>query len=1176
MIRSLSPSLSLVKTKNTCFYIRSLRTFTSTKFLLKNEQQFNEYVTTNAANVQLLSPSLHHQVFPSKSSTVTNLTQREALSKEHLTLQDIWGKKSDSIDPINLKLPGLYGDNIEEHFMRIGLEQTSNILNKAERLANIDLPPLPNSQHVPWRRQAGWTRYDGITGKVEAVDYPLGDALVFDVEVLVTEGHFPTMAVAASSEAWYTWTSPYLITGDKKDQQALIPMGGNNGERLLVGHNVGYDRARIAEEYSRLDSGIKYVDTMSLHIAVAGLCSQQRPAWNSALKKQQEKAESTTTTTPEQLSLHGQHQGNVAGHDSFFDVSAHNSLKDVAKFHCGLEMDKTQRSYFVDGTLQDIQENFNDLMTYCAQDVLTTHKVYQKVLPKFRENCPHPISFGGMVQMGSSFLTVTEKWERYLEKSVQKHKELEDMLDVKLQHLADQARELVDSPEQWQADPWLCQLEWLVNPRQRKLKGAPKWYKDAYDTKAGKLKITTRSRVAPLLLRLKWQGYPLHYLPRQGWCYKVKHDQELNEVHSKKTPILRDDTYSYFKVPHKDGEDANCGNPLAKNYIDAYEDNTLSSEYDAAKEALELNAKSAYWISSRERILGQFVVWDDNNSVNLALPKQLSDDNNNDNNFNKKYGMILPQMVAMGTVTRRAVERTWLTASNAKANRIGSELKSMVQAPEGYKIVGADVDSEELWISSVIGDAQFGFHGATALGWMTLQGTKSEGTDLHSKTAAILGISRNKAKIFNYARIYGAGVKYATSLLLQYSQGMDTETAKTRALDLYSSTKGEKEHRKRNPFKRIFWHGGSESYMFNALEDIALSDDPRTPVLGCAVTDALKPKYTKDKFLTSRINWVVQSSGVDYLHMLLVSMSHLIERYNIDARFMLSVHDEVRYLSSVNDQHRTALALQVANLWTRAMFSYKLGIHNLPQSIAFFSAVDLDHVLRKEPTMTCTTPSHEEEIAVGDTYEILDTIKTLEQQTKHDDDDDDDKMDCLLGKGNTTLGKTLASSTVQEALAHMQHIQGTRRTCDIDFLKAQMYKDYRNKLEPSVDGSKETEEHVNNFDPTIMQMEAEQHRQQKHDMAANDTDELPSPPDFDVSSSSISTSHNKRGTSKRPQQRKWTSSSPMSSTSVIVKPYSSMIPTKQSLYKQRPTATNNRYQGPDAYFAGKNVYLARS
>ena len=37
--------------------------------------------------------------------------------------------------------------------------------------------------------------------------------------------------------------------------------------------------------------------------------------------------------------------------------------------------------------------------------------------------------------------------------------------------------------------------------------------------------------------------------------------------------------------------------------------------------------------------------------------------------------------------------------------------------------------------------------GSTAVGWMTLQGKKSEGTDLHSKTAATIGITREQAKV---------------------------------------------------------------------------------------------------------------------------------------------------------------------------------------------------------------------------------------------------------------------------------------------------------------------------------------------------------------------------------------------------------------------------------------------
>lgn len=38
-------------------------------------------------------------------------------------------------------------------------------------------------------------------------------------------------------------------------------------------------------------------------------------------------------------------------------------------------------------------------------------------------------------------------------------------------------------------------------------------------------------------------------------------------------------------------------------------------------------------------------------------------------------------------------------------DRVGSELKAMVQVPPGYHLVGADVDSQELWIAAVLGEA---------------------------------------------------------------------------------------------------------------------------------------------------------------------------------------------------------------------------------------------------------------------------------------------------------------------------------------------------------------------------------------------------------------------------------------------------------------------------------------
>lgn len=82
------------------------------------------------------------------------------------------------------------------------------------------------------------------------------------------------------------------------------------------------------------------------------------------------------------------------------------------------------------------------------------------------------------------------------------------------------------------------------------------------------------------------------------------------------------------------------------------------------------------------------------------------------------------------------------------------------------------------------------------------------------------------------------------------------------------------------------------------------------------------------QFITSRVNWVVQSSAVDYLHLMLVAMKWLCEEHDIDARFCISIHDEVRYLVSSKDRYRAALALQITNLLTRCACSAFIPAHS--------------------------------------------------------------------------------------------------------------------------------------------------------------------------------------------------------------------------------------------------------
>ena len=57
-------------------------------------------------------------------------------------------------------------------------------------------------------------------------------------------------------------------------------------------------------------------------------------------------------------------------------------------------------------------------------------------------------------------------------------------------------------------------------------------------------------------------------------------------------------------------------------------------------------------------------------------------------------------------------------------------------------------------------------------------------------------------------------------------------------------------------------------------------------------------------------------------------------------------------------RYRAALALHLANLLVRAEVVAQLGLDNMPASGAFFSSVDVDTVMRKEPSADCVTPSN--------------------------------------------------------------------------------------------------------------------------------------------------------------------------------------------------------------------------
>lgn len=939
--------------------------------------------------MQSLSENLYKQIFPNGNKPPP--PELVKLARDHLRRHDLLDKNTDKTEPIAFKVPNLQAPNtqtLDEHFYRLGVDASEPFLQNAKQFAKTELPRRPQK----WEHQSGWTKYyypENGEGPVvvEKVDVPDETMLSFDVEVMWKESPFAVMACAAGPKAWYAWLSPWLL-GETKNEKQLVPLGDPTKDRIIVGHNIGYDRARILEEYDLKQTRNCYLDTMSLHVAVNGMCSQQRPTWMKHQKSRELREKIAQET--DNLELATLLSNNSLTNDEeelWVGRSSINSLRDVAKFHLNLSMDKTVRDDFGELNREEIVAKLDDLLDYCAADVAVTHRVYSIVFPNFLKTCPHPVSFAALRHLSTVILPVNDSWDAYVANAEATYHKLSDAVQDRLVLLTDKALEIKDDPEQWRNDPWLKQLDWsgqeikMTKPRKKgevprpvrnqKMPGMPKWYKDLFPKKDGPINISVRLRVAPLLLRLAWEGHPLVWSDKHGWTFRVSVNEKSRytdkamkpcDMKEEENPALRDDVEGvYFKIPHKDGPTARCANPMAKGYLSHFEKNILSSEFSYAKEALEMNASCSYWISARDRIRSQLVVYEDD------LPGHKKKKSKKDAT---KQGFILPQLIPMGTITRRAVENTWLTASNAKKTRVGSELKAMIKAPPGYSFVGADVDSEELWIASVLGDAIFKIHGGNAIGFMTLEGTKAAGTDLHSRTAGILGITRGDAKVFNYGRIYGAGLRFAAQLLRQFNPSLtDKETLAT-ATKLYAATKGTQQER-RILYKRKFWRGGTESFVFNKLEEFAEQERPRTPVLGAGITEALMSRYvSRGGFLTSRINWAIQSSGVDYLHLLIVAMDYLIRRFNINARLAITVHDEIRYLVKNEDNYRAAMALQVANLWTRCMFAQQIGIDDLPQACAFFSAVDIDHVLRKEVDLDCVTPSHKTPIPPGETVDI--------------------------------------------------------------------------------------------------------------------------------------------------------------------------------------------------------------
>lgn len=640
----------------------------------------------NPLGIQTVSTSLFNQIF----SRVTPKDAQEAeediqRSKKHLQAHGLWNKKSSVLPDYDFQLPAFEDQNLDQHFRIVAQEQCAPYKELLNQLVGADLPNFPSK----WQFVPGWTRYN-FDGSYTQVDFPDCHAIVFDVEVCMKEGNQPTLATAVSDKYWYSWCSNYLIHphyehGDKIGLKDLIPLETSDSmfsmnlkstgvPRVVVGHNVSYDRIRVREQYLMEGTPLRFVDTMSLHIAVSGLVSEQR----ALLMKNK--------NSDDKIKL------------PWMFVGCENSLNETYKFYCHPEenLDKSTRNVFVDGTLWDVRDKFQKLMSYCASDVKATHMVLVKLLPLFFERFPHPVTFAGMLEMGLTFLPVTENWNRYINSAESEFSRVERLLNEELVKQAQAALKYMEQ-KKYEEDLWLWSLDWSKpKGKVKKLPGYPTWYRKLCartGEKGGSPEpenMSTSLQVVPKLLRLTWDGFPLHHERQHGWGYLKPLYMNVSEIpqseippldsNAKDTPVFpvnalyemcsdkgniegqmdlmkakkynsidmnedwklqasENDSQNdnstkqidkqkerlvnigipgvaFVPLPHKDGTGNRVGNPLAKDFLGKIEDKTLSSHSgDIAELVLKTSKTLSYWKNNRDRILSQMVIWNNHSCL---------------------------------------------------------------------------------------------------------------------------------------------------------------------------------------------------------------------------------------------------------------------------------------------------------------------------------------------------------------------------------------------------------------------------------------------------------------------------------------------------------------------------------------------------------------------------------
>lgn len=66
--------------------------------------------------------------------------------------------------------------------------------------------------------------------------------------------------------------------------------------------------------------------------------------------------------------------------------------------------------------------------------------------------------------------------------------------------------------------------------------------------------------------------------------------------------------------------------------------------------------------------------------------------------------------------------------------------------------------------------------------------------------------------------------------------------------------------------ERVVWYGGTESHMFNRLEEIAQQECPKTPFLDCSISRSLVPSVVQSDVSNLQVHYNNVIFAVSNIH----------------------------------------------------------------------------------------------------------------------------------------------------------------------------------------------------------------------------------------------------------------------------------------------------------------------